>query len=155
MYCFCWYYTLIVYINSLILSVRYLSKHPKNMQRTDWAEKFVESFSSIPLTAECVYYSPKYIDKGKEKEVCDLLIILRGKGILVSMKAQQDPCSKNREKQQCWTIKNAKNAFDQAKGALKTIANKSYWCQHSRRGRIEFNPGEIQVTNHCCAYRAF
>lgn len=117
------------------------------MQRTDWAEKFVESFSSIPLTAECVYHSPKYIDRGKEKEVCDLLIILRGKGILISMKAQQDPCSKNREKQQCWTIKNAKNAFDQAKGALKTIANKSYWCQHFRRGRIEFNPGEIQVTN--------
>lgn len=117
------------------------------MHRTKWAEKFVENFSSIPLTAECVYHSPKYIDRGIEKEVCDLLIILRGKGILVSMKAQQDPYSKNEEKQKQWTIKNAKKAFDQAKGALKTIANKSYWCQHSRRGRIEFNPREIQITN--------
>jgi len=117
------------------------------MQRTDWAEDFVEIFSSRPLTAECIFHSPKYIDRGLEKEVCDLLIILRGKAILISMKAQEDPFSKNSDKLKQWTTKNAMNAFNQAKGALKTIATKSYWCHHSRRGKVEFKPGEIQVTN--------
>lgn len=52
------------------------------MQRTLWAEKFVDSFSSRPLTAECVFHSPQYIDRGKQKEVCDLLLMLRGNAIL-------------------------------------------------------------------------
>jgi hypothetical protein len=115
------------------------------MQRTDWAEEFFERFSSIPLTAEFVFLRPHCIDRGKYKEVCDLLIVLKGKAFLISMKAQQNPLSRSDEKLKLWTINNAFKAFAQAKGAINTIENKSFWCQHSRRGRVDFNPGEIDV----------
>jgi hypothetical protein len=64
------------------------------VQRTLWAEKFVDSFSSRPLTAECVFHSPQYVDRGKQKEACDFLLVLRGNAILVSMKSQDDPSSR-------------------------------------------------------------
>lgn len=117
------------------------------MQRTDWAEKFVDSFSARPLTAECVFHSPQYIDRGKQKEVCDFLLVLRGHAILVSMKSQEDPSSRTEEKLRLWTIKNSANALKQARGALRTIADKTFWCQHSRRGRVDFKPNSIRVVH--------
>lgn len=53
------------------------------MQRTDWAELFVERFTAIPLTAECVYRSPRYLPA--DKELCDHMILLRHEGMLVSL----------------------------------------------------------------------
>ena len=117
------------------------------MQRTIWAEKFVDGFSSRPLTAECVFHSPQYIDGGKQKEVCDFLLVLRGNAILVSMKSQEDPSSRTGDKLRRWTIKNATNALSQAKGALNTIAHEPFWCQHSRRGRVDFKPDSIRVAH--------
>ncbi len=117
------------------------------MQRTLWAEKFVDSFSSTPLTAECVFHSPQYIDRGKQKEVCDFLLVLRDNAILVSMKSQDDPSSRTGDKLRRWTIKNATNAMNQAKGALNTIAREPFWCQHSRRGRVNFKEGSIRVAH--------
>jgi hypothetical protein len=117
------------------------------MGRTLWAEKFVDSFASRPLTAECVFHSPQYLDKGKQKEVCDILFILRGNAILVSMKSQDDPSSRTGDKLRRWTIKNSANALNQARGALNTIAHKRFWCQHSRRGRVDFEPNSIQVAH--------
>jgi hypothetical protein len=117
------------------------------VQRTLWAEKFVDSFSSRPLTAECVFHSPQYIDRGKQKEVCDFLLVLRGNAILMSMKSQEDPSSRTGDKLWRWTIKNATNALNQARGALKTIAREPFWCQHSRRGRVDFKQGSIRVAH--------
>jgi hypothetical protein len=117
------------------------------VQRTLWAEKFVDGFSSRPLTAECVFHSPQYIDKKKQKEVCDFLLVLRGNAILVSMKSQDDPSSRIGDKLKLWTIKSARNALKQAKAALNTIARKPFWCQHSRRGRIDFKQGSIHVAH--------
>jgi hypothetical protein len=117
------------------------------VQRTLWAEKFVDSFSSRPLTAECVFHSPQYIDRGRQKEVCDFLLVLRGNAILVSMKSQDDPSSRTGDKLWRWTIKNAANALNQARGALNTIAREPFWCQHSRRGRVDFKQGSIRVTH--------
>ena len=117
------------------------------MQRTLWAEIFVDNFSSRPLTAECVFRSPQYTDRGKQKEVCDFLLVLRGKAILVSMKSQEDPSSRTGDKLRRWTIKNATNALNQAKGALNTIAREPFWCQHPRRGRVDFKPGSVSVAH--------
>lgn len=115
------------------------------MQRTLWAEKFVDSFSSRPLTTECVFHSPQYIDRGKQKEVCDFLFVLRCKAILVSMKSQDNPSLRTGDKLRRWTIKNAKKALNQARGALNTVAREPFWCQHSRRGRVDFRPNSISV----------
>ena len=117
------------------------------MQRTLWAEKFVDSFSSRPLTAECVFHSPQYVDRGKQKEVCDFLLVLRSNAILVSMKSQDDPSSRTGDKLWRWTIKNATTALNQARGALNTIAREPFWCQHSRRGRVDFKQGSIRVAH--------
>jgi len=117
------------------------------MERTLWAEKFVDTFSSRPLTAECVFHSPQHIDKGKQKEVCDLLLILRRTAILVSMKSQDDPTSRIGDKLRRWTIKNSTNALNQARGALSTLARERFWCDHSRRGRVTFEARSIQVSH--------
>ena len=117
------------------------------MERTLWAENFVDSFSSRPLTAECVFHSPQYIDRGKQKEVCDLLFILRGNAILVSMKSQDNPSSRTGDKLRRWTIKNSTRALNQAKGALNTLGRERFWCDHSRRGRVDFEPSSIRVAH--------
>jgi|SRR6185295_1741562 len=117
------------------------------VQRTLWAEKIVEGLSSRPLTAECVFHSPKYIDRGKQKEVCDLLLVLRGSAILVSLKSQAVLPSRTGDKLVRWINKSAMSAMKQARGALATIAHKPFWCRHSRRGQVDFNPGSIRVVH--------
>src|SRR5438132_2495310 len=98
-------------------------------QRTQMAERFVESFAGVPLTSECVYRSPQYLDKGTQKEVCDFFIVLRDQAILISMKSQEDPSQRAGEKLERWITKNAKSALAQAKGALRTIGRSKFWCQ--------------------------
>ena len=115
------------------------------LRRTIEAEHFFEEFTGVPLTAECVFYSPKYLDKSGQEEVCDFLIVLRGEGILVSMKSQEDPTTRIGHKLERWIIKNARKALGQAQGALRTISREPIWCQHSRRGRVDFLPGSIFV----------
>lgn len=117
------------------------------MQRTLWAEKFVDSFSSRPLTNECVFYSPQYIDGRKQKEVCDFLLMLRGNAILLSMKSQENPSLRTGDKLRRWTIKSAAKALNQASGALNTIACKPFWCQHPRRGQVDFKQDSIHVVH--------
>lgn len=114
-------------------------------QRTQIAERFVETFAGVPLTAECVYRSPQYLDKGTQKEVCDFIILLRDQAILISMKSQEDPSQRAGEKLERWIIKNAKSALAQAKGAMRTIGTRNFWCQHPRRGRVEFGPHTLEV----------
>jgi hypothetical protein len=117
------------------------------MQRTDEAEIFVEQFAGVPLTAECVYYSPQRIDRGSQKEVCDFLIILRDEAILVSMKSQEDPASRSGEKLGRWTTKAARKALRQAEGAIRTLGRERFWCRHSRRGRVDFEPSSIRIVH--------
>jgi hypothetical protein len=114
-------------------------------RRTEWAERFVERFAGIPLTAKCVYFSPQFLDKGVQKEVCDFLIVLRGEAILVSMKSQEDPAAREGDKLSRWSVKNARGALSQAKGAIRNMGRNQFWCQHRRRGRVDFDPGSIKV----------
>lgn len=114
-------------------------------RRTEWAERFVELFAGVPLTAECVYFSPQFLDKGVQKEVCDFLIVLRGEAILVSMKSQEDPTARTGDRLSRWTVKNAWGALGQAKGAIRNMGRNPFWCQHRRRGRVDFAPGSIKV----------
>ena len=114
-------------------------------KRSTWAEHFFERFVGIPLTAECIYYSPQFLDKGIQKEVCDFLIVLRDEAILVSMKSQEDPTKRTGEKLTSWIVKNASAAAKQAKGAMRSIGRNHFWCQHRRRGRVDFEPGSLKI----------
>ena len=112
------------------------------MQRTDIAEIFLEIFASVPLTLENVFRSPVYIDK-VEKEVVDLLLILRNKGIFISMKCQMDPDSRSGEKLSRWVQKNANAALKQMRGGIKTSKTREFRCSHPRRGQVYFKHKQI------------
>lgn len=113
------------------------------MQRTDKAEHWLEMIASVPLAWENVFRSAKYTDR-VDKEVIDLLFVLRNKGIFVSMKCQQNPESRSRKSQNNWVQKNAVAALKQIKGGIKTSKSREIWCNHHRRGRVSFKPSQIQ-----------
>ncbi len=121
-----------------------MNKKPK-LQRTKFAEEFFDRFASVPLTAEFVFYSPQYLKNNIQKEVCDFLLILKGEAILISMKAQEDPLARTGDKLKQWLIKSTEKGLDQAQGALKTIKQKQFWCDHLRRGRVDFKPDSISI----------
>ncbi len=124
-------------------------------QRSQMAERFVETFAGVPLTAECVYRSPQFLDKGTQKEVCDFLIVLRDEAILISMKSQEDPAQRSGTKLQRWVVKNAGGALAQAKGALRTIISRKFWCQHPRGGRVDFEPNALRIKHVIVATEIF
>jgi hypothetical protein len=66
-------------------------------QRTDWAERHVEEFLSLPLISEFVFRSPQTLD-GTQKEVADLLVAHDGVGLLISQKCQEQPMSRDHDK---------------------------------------------------------
>jgi hypothetical protein len=107
--------------------------------RTQWAEKQAEELLSVPFIAEFVLRSPQMID-GTQKEVADLLILYKDSGLLVSQKAQEDPLSRNEQKNELWVLKAAKNGVSQLCGALRP-STKAIWCEHPRRGRVDFPAG--------------
>jgi hypothetical protein len=110
-----------------------------------WAERYVRDFLSLPFVSEFVFHSPQTAD-GTQKEVADLLIAYPGVGLLVSQKTQQDPFARTTAKTLSWALKEAKKAAAQLCGALRTARGKPIWCDHPRRGRVEFADGlpEIQ-----------
>ena len=103
------------------------------MQRTDFAEMFLDHFSSFPLTWENVFRGTEYLNK-TNKEVVDLLLVLRNEGIFISLKCQKDPAKRSDVELAKWANKNAKVAIKQLKGGIKTSRNRGYWCEHPRRG---------------------
>jgi len=112
------------------------------MQRTEWAERFLEKFAAAPLTWENVFRAPAYAD-GTDKEVVDLLLVLRNKGIFVSMKCQQYPLSRCGERLESWVRKHAQAALKQVGGGIRTSRTKDFWCIHKRRGRVDFKANHI------------
>ncbi len=112
------------------------------VQRTDWAEREVEEFLSLPFVSEFVFRSPQHIDSiQSEHEVVDFLILHRGIGILISQKCQDDPTRRTIEKTEAWARKKAKEAVGQLRGALRTGTGRPIWCDHPRRGRVDFPEG--------------
>lgn len=112
------------------------------MQRTDQMELLLERLASLPLTWENVYRSPQYTAQF-DREVVDLLLILRSKGIFVSIKCQQKPDSRTEDKLNRWVQKSAHSAVRQVSGGIRTSKTRKFWCTHHRRGRVTFEPNQI------------
>src|SRR5882724_3995105 len=110
-------------------------------QRTDWAERHVEELLSLPFVKEFVFRSPQTIDRTLEREVVDFLILQRGTGILISQKCQDDPTRRTVGQTDMWTRKKAKEAVRQLCGALRAGTGRPMWCDHPRRGRVDFPEG--------------
>jgi hypothetical protein len=113
-------------------------------ERTRWAEEFVEQFASLPLVREWVFRAPHRMDRGLEKEVCDLIVALRGDALLVQMKCQQDVAALTDARRSKWVLKRAEGALAQIKGAIRSTKREELWCDHPRRGRVSFTPGELR-----------
>lgn len=112
------------------------------IQRTDQAEKILEQMASVPLTWENVFRSPSY-KKKSDKEVVDLLLVLKNKGIFVSMKCQQNPDKRTGSKLVGGAQKSADSALKQLRGGIRTSKTREYWCCHARRGLVNFGPNQI------------
>jgi hypothetical protein len=112
---------------------------PVPKSRTQWAEQQAEEVLAAPFISEFVFRSPQMVD-GTQKEVADLLLLHKGTGILVSQKAQEDPLSRDERKNELWVLKAAKNGLSQLIGALRP-STKAIWCDHPRRGRVDFPAG--------------
>jgi hypothetical protein len=112
--------------------------------RTTWVEKQTALFLASPLTAETVFLRPTYRDGRVDKEVCDVLLGLRGDGVLLSLKSQEDPKARTGIRLSAWCGKHAAKAAGQLGGALRTIGSQPFWCQHPRRGCVRFEAGAIR-----------
>jgi hypothetical protein len=123
-------------------------------QRTDLAEEFVAQFASVPLVSECVFLRPKYLRGNVEREVADVLFVHRRRAIIISLKHQADPDKRSADRAVQWTKKHALEAAAQLKGAITTLKSRRLWCQHPRRGRIEFDAGQLQPIEAIAAVEA-
>ncbi|HET8797905.1 MAG TPA: hypothetical protein VFO89_09460 [Thermoanaerobaculia bacterium] len=115
----------------------------REMKRSEWVERYAAEFASIPFVREFVFPNPQQVKRDLQKEVCDLLIALRTRAIVVQIKAQERPEDRTGEKLAAWVRKKANEAVSQLSGSLRTLGTTDVWCDHSRRGRVEFRGGEL------------
>jgi hypothetical protein len=123
-------------------------------QRTDLAEEFVAQFASVPLVSECVFLRPKYLRGGVEREVADVLFVHRQHAIIISLKHQGGPDKRSADRTAQWAKKHAVEAAAQLKGAITTLKSRRLWCQHLRRGCVEFDAGQLQPIEAIAAVEA-
>ena len=109
-----------------------------DVSRTSTIEEIAGRFCCLPLTAESIFLRPAYLHGRFEREVCDLLIGFQGRGILLSIKSQDDPASRTGPKLQRWCRKKSEEAVRQISGAWRTMLAHPFWCQNWRRGRVDF-----------------
>ena len=108
------------------------------ISRTEWAELQVEELLSVPFVSEFVFRSPKHNDPD-EKEVIDHLVIHGDRCILLSQKAQEEPDKRTLERNELWVLKNIQNALKPIRGVIRNPHDRPKWCEHPRRGRVEFD----------------
>ncbi len=102
----------------------------------------------------CVSQS-SVLDKEIQKEVVDFLIAHDGTAIFVSQKCQEDPLTRTGAKASSWARKAAKGAASQLCGALRKADGKPIWCEHSRRGRVQFPDGLPKIDHAIAVVEVF
>jgi hypothetical protein len=112
------------------------------MLRSKLAELYAAQFAAVPLVAECVFLNPAFSDGALEREVRDLLLVLRNQVFVIQMKSQDK--ERTGEKLLRWIEKETKKAASQIKGAVRTLHERAVWCEHPRRGRVTFEPNYLR-----------
>jgi hypothetical protein len=127
-----------------ICSLSVIAGPRNNRNRPANIERIAALFCSMPLTAENVFLRPARLDGSHgEREVCDVLVALRGQGIVLSLKSQDAAAPRERTKLGRWCAKHARKAAGQISGACRAMKMQSFWCQHWRRGRVDFALGSV------------
>jgi hypothetical protein len=70
-------------------------------------------------------------------------------------KCQEDPASRDALRTESWARKEAKKAVAQLCGALRTAIGKAVWCDHPRRGRVEFPDGLPKIDHGIVVVEVF
>jgi hypothetical protein len=117
------------------------AQQSRSLPRTVWAERHVEEFLTLPLVSEFVFRSPQAMDGAVQREVADFLLLCGERGILISQKCQENPLGRTRNAAETWARKKSKKAVAQLRGALRTGRDRPLWCDHPRRGRVDFPDG--------------
>lgn len=110
-------------------------------QRTEWAERHVEEFLSLPFISEFVFRNVQTTERGKKEQVADFIIDHRGTAILLEQKCQEDPNVRTAHKLELWARKRAKEGWSQMRRAFTRRRDFPVWCDHPRLGRKEFRHG--------------
>jgi len=125
-------------------------------QRTEWAERDVEEFLSLPFISEFVFRSVRTAVNQKQEEVADFLILHRGACILVEQKCQEDPSSRTPRKAELWARKKAKEGWSQLRRAFTRPRKFPVWCDHPRLGKhVEFRNGLPPIQHGIVIVEAF
>jgi hypothetical protein len=124
-----------------IASLSSVSPASMPTERTEWAERDVEEFLALPFISEFVFRNVRTTVHRKQEEVADFLILHRGTCLLVEQKCQEDPGLRTPRKAELWARKKAKEGWSQVRRAFTRPRDFPVWCDHSRRGRVEFRNG--------------
>ncbi len=116
-------------------------------QRTEWAERETEELLSRPFIREFVFRNVRTVDGRTPHQTGDFLILHRGSGVLVEQKCQEDPTTRTPTKTELWARKQAKAGWRQLRRALTRPKDRPVWCDHQRRGHVEFKEG-LPVIRH-------
>ena len=127
------------------LSVKHARSVPA--QRGEWAELQTEEILSRPFVREFVFRNVRVTDGKTDHQVGDFLILHRGSGILIEQKCQEDPTTRTATKIELWARKKARGGWNQVRRALTRPKDRPIWCDHQRRGRVEF-PDGLPVIRH-------
>jgi len=117
------------------------------LKRTEWAEHETRELLSIPFISEFVFRDLRTIDGRKDHQAGDFLMLQAESGILVEQKCQENPGSRTVAKERLWAKKSAKEAWSQIRRALTRPKNRPVWCDHPRRGRVEFPNGLPRISH--------
>ena len=113
------------------------------MARTDDGERVAGHIAQGPLLAESVYLNPRYTKGRFEKEVTDLLLVHRNQAIVIQVKCQEDPEVRSGDKLRNWVERRAMEGAKQLRGALRTLRDKDFWCNHPGLHRMHFAKGQL------------
>jgi hypothetical protein len=105
----------------------------RRAERTRWRDWSRRSVGAAQ--GETVFLRATCQDGVIAKEVCDVLLAVRGDAILLSLKSQENPKGRSGMKIASWRAKHAGRAVSQLRGTVRTIGAQPFWCYYPRRNR--------------------
>ena len=115
----------------------------------------MDEILSLPFFSEFVFRNVQTVERRKREQVADFLIAHRGTGILIEQKCQEDPTSRTAPKVDLWARKKAKEGWAQMRRAFTRRGDFLIWCDHRRRGRVEFRDGLPPIQHGIVAVEVF
>ena len=132
----------------IVASFSSVSHGAPHVRRTVWAERHVAELLSLPFFSEFVFPDLQTNERTKKEQVADFLISLRGCGIIVQQKCQENPAARTSQKIDLWARKKAKEGWSQVRRVFTRRNEFPVWCDHPLRGHIEFRSG-LPPIQHC------